>query len=53
MKINLDGKNIEVTVWQKDDDEYMYYMGSKLIGSLKTSAMKDENIIIKPNTIVS
>lgn len=53
MKINLDGRNIEVTVWQKDDDEYMYYIGSKLIGSLKTSAMKDENIILKPNTIVS
>ena len=53
MKINLDGRNIEVTVWQKDDDEYMYYIGSKLIGSLKTSAMKDENIILKPNSIVS
>lgn len=53
MKVNLNGRNIEVTIWQKDDDEYMYYIGSQLIGSLKTSAMKDENIILKPNTIVS
>ena len=50
MKVNLNGRNIEVTIWQKDDDEYMYYIGSQLIGSLKTSAMQDENIILKPKT---
>ena len=53
MKINLNGRNIEVTIWQKDDDEYMYYIGNRLIGSLKTSAMINENIIMKPKSIVS
>ena len=53
MKINLNGRNIVVTIWQKDDDEYMYYIGNRLIGSLKTSAMINENIIMKPKSIVS
>lgn len=53
MKVDLNGRKIEVTVLRKDDDEYMYYIGAQLIGSLKTSAMEEENIIFKPNTIVS
>lgn len=52
MKINLDGKLIEVTVFERRKNNYEYYIGSVQIGEIDTNISKYENIIIRENSIV-
>lgn len=52
MKINLDGKSIEVTVFERRKNNYEYYIGSVQIGEIDTNISKYENIIIRENSIV-
>lgn len=51
MKVNLNGKKIEITVVRKDEDELEYYIGNQLIGGLKTTATV-ENIIFRSNVLI-
>ena len=54
MKINLNGKNIEVTVVQNPQNkyEYEYYIGNSQIGELNTNVVKYGNIIMRENSYV-
>ena len=52
MLINLDGKDIAVTVVKKPgrEDLYEYYIGNEKIGVLDTDVMED-NILMLQNTL--
>ena len=54
MKINLNGKNIEVTVVQNPQNkyEYEYYIGNIQIGELNTNIVKYGNIIMRQNSYI-
>ena len=54
MKINLNGKNIEVTVVQNPQNkyEYEYYIGNVQIGELNTNIVKYGNIIMRENSYI-
>ncbi len=54
MKINLNGKNIEVTVVQNPQNkyEYEYYIGNSQIGELNTNIVKYGNIIMRQNSYI-
>ncbi len=54
MKINLDGKNIEITVVQNPQNkfEYEYYIGNVQIGELNTNIMKYGNIIMREDSYI-
>ena len=54
MKINLNGKNIEVTVVQNPQNkyEYEYYIGNSQIGELNTNVVKYGNIIMRENSYI-
>ncbi len=54
MKINLNGKNIEVTVVknQQNKFEYEYYIGNVQIGELNTNIMKYGNIIMREDSYI-
>lgn len=54
MKINLNGKNIEVTVVQnlQNKYEYEYYIGNVQIGELNTNIVKYGNIIMRENSYI-
>ena len=54
MKINLNGKNIEVTVVQNPQNkyEYEYYIGNVQIGELNTNIMKYGNIIMREDSYI-
>lgn len=54
MKINLNGKNIEVTVVQNPQNkyEYEYYIGNSQIGELNTNIMKYGNIIMREDSYI-
>lgn len=54
MKINLDGKNIEITVVQNPQNkfEYEYYIGNSQIGELNTNIMKYGNIIMREDSYI-
>ena len=54
MKINLNGKNIEVTVVQnlQNKYEYEYYIGNSQIGELNTNVVKYGNIIMRENSYI-
>ena len=54
MKINLNGKNIEVTVVKNPQNkfEYEYYIGNSQIGELNTNIMKYGNIIMREDSYI-
>ena len=54
MKINLNGKNIEVTVVKnpQNKNEYEYYIGNSQIGELNTNIVKYGNIIMRENSYI-
>ena len=54
MKINLNGKNIEVTVVKNPQNkfEYEYYIGNVQIGELNTNIMKYGNIIMREDSYI-
>lgn len=54
MKINLNGKSIEVTVVQNPQNkyEYEYYIGNIQIGELNTDIMKYGNIIMREDLYI-
>lgn len=54
MKINLNGKNIEVTVVQNPQNkyEYEYYIGNSQIGELNTNVVKYGNIIMREDSYI-
>ena len=54
MKINLNGKNIEVTVVKnlQNKYEYEYYIGNVQIGELNTNILKYENIIMRQDSYI-
>ena len=52
MKINLDGKQIEVTVFERRKNNYEYYIGNIQIGEIDTNISKYENIVIRENSII-
>lgn len=54
MKINLNGKNIEVTVVKNPQNkfEYEYYIGNVQIGELNTNIVKYGNIIMREDSYI-
>ena len=54
MKINLNGKNVEVTVVKNPQNkfEYEYYIGNSQIGELNTNIMKYGNIIMREDSYI-
>ena len=54
MKINLNGKSIEVTVVKnpQNKNEYEYYIGNIQIGELNTNIMKYGNIIMREDSYI-
>lgn len=54
MKINLNGKKIEVTVVKNPQNkfEYEYYIGNVQIGELNTNIMKYGNIIMREDSYI-
>lgn len=52
MKLNLNGKKIELTILRKDEDEFEYYIGNQLVGGLKTTATS-ENIVFRSNVLIA
>ena len=54
MKINLNGKNVEVTVVKNPQNkfEYEYYIGNSHIGELNTNIMKYGNIIMREDSYI-
>ncbi len=54
MKINLNGKNVEVTVVKNPQNkfEYDYYIGNSQIGELNTNIMKYGNIIMREDSYI-
>lgn len=54
MKIDLNGKNIEVTIVQNPQNkyEYEYYIGNVQIGELNTNIVKYGNVIMRENSYI-
>ena len=54
MKINLNGKNVEVTVVKNPQNkfEYEYYIGNVQIGELNTNIVKYGNIIMREDSYI-
>ena len=52
MKVDLDGKKIEVTVFEHRKNNYEYFIGNVQIGEIDTNIVKYDNIIMSKNSIV-
>ena len=52
MKVDLDGKKIEVTVFEHRKNNYEYFIGNVQIGEIDTNITKYDNIVMKQNSIV-
>lgn len=52
MKVDLDGKKIEVTVFEHRKNNYEYFIGNVQIGEVDTNVVKYDNIIMRQNSIV-
>ena len=52
MKVDLDGKKIEVTVFEHRKNNYEYFIGNVQIGEIDTNIVKYDNIIMRKNSIV-
>lgn len=52
MKVHLDGKNIEVTVFEHRKGNFEYFIGDVQIGEIDTNIAKYDNIIMRQNSIV-
>lgn len=52
MKVHLDGKNIEVTVFEHRKGNFEYFIGDVQIGEIDMNIAKYDNIIMRQNSIV-
>lgn len=52
MKVDLDSKSIEVTVFEHRKNNYEYFIGNVQIGEIDTNVVKYDNIIMRQNSIV-
>ena len=52
MKVDLDGRSIEVTVFEHRKNNYEYFIGNVQIGEIDTNVVKYDNIIMRQNSIV-
>ena len=52
MKVDLDGRSIEVTVFEHRKNNYEYFIGNVQIGEIDTNVVKYDNIVMRQNSIV-
>ena len=53
MKVDLDGKKIEVTVFEHRKNNFEYFIGNVQIGEIDTNIVKYDNIIMRKNSIIN
>ena len=53
MKVDLDGKRIEVTVFEHRKNNFEYFIGNMQIGEIDTNIVKYDNIIMRKNSIIN
>ena len=53
MKVDLDGKRIEVTVFEHRKNNFEYFIGNVQIGEIDTNIVKYDNIIMRKNSIIN
>lgn len=53
MKINLDGKKIEVAVFEHKKGNYEYFIGNVQIGEIDTNIARYDNIIMRKDSIIT
>ena len=53
MKVDLDGKKIEVTVFEHRKNNFEYFIGNMQIGEIDTNIVKYDNIIMRKNSIIN
>lgn len=52
MKVDLDGKKFEVTVFEHRKNNFEYFIGNVQIGEVDTNVVKYDNIIMRKNSII-
>ena len=53
MKVDLDGKKIEVTVFEHRKNNFEYFIGNVQIGEIDKNIVKYDNIIMRKNSIIN
>ncbi len=52
MKVDLNGRKVEVTVFEHRKNNYEYFIGNVQIGEIDTNIVKYDNIIMRKNSII-